>query len=94
VTSRFEENLINAVNHFKCCGCNFVRSESMRLRYLVGLLLFPRAEEWLGGQSKTFGHGADRVQAWTLLPTFHIPQEVSSEYASSAALSRLVSPPS
>ncbi|MGD1078944.1 MAG: hypothetical protein ABR881_11550 [Candidatus Sulfotelmatobacter sp.] len=34
------------------------------------------------GQSKTFGHGDDRVQAWHFVATFDIPPEVSSDIAS------------
>jgi hypothetical protein len=82
VASRFEENLDNAVNHFKLLGVAPCEKRINALADISWVFFSFQEQKSAWGQSKTFGHGDDRVQAWHFVATFHIPPEVSSDIAS------------
>jgi len=80
--SGFEENLNNAVNHFKLL---WVALCEQRINALADIswVFFPfQEQESARRQGKAFGHCDYRVQAWHFVATFHIPPEVSSDIAS------------
>ena len=80
--SGFEENLNNAVNHFKLLWIALCEKRINALADISWLFFSFQEQKSAWGQSKTFGHGDDRVQAWHFVATFHIPPEVSSDIAS------------
>jgi hypothetical protein len=80
--SGFEENLNNAVNHFKLLWVALCEKRINALADISRVFFSLQEQKSAWGQSKTFGHGDDRVQAWHFVPTFHIPPEVSSDIAS------------
>jgi hypothetical protein len=80
--SGFEENLDNAVNHFELLRVA-LREKRINAFPDISWIFFSFQEQksaW--GQSKTFGHRDDRVQARHFVPTFHVSPEVSSDIAS------------
>jgi hypothetical protein len=75
--SGFEENLDNAVNHFKLLR---IALGEKRINSLpdVSWVFFPfQKQENAGRQRKTSGHRDYRVQAWHLIAAFYISPEVS-----------------
>ena len=80
--SGFEENLNNAVNHFKLLWVALCEKRINALADISWLFFSFQEQKSAWGQSKTFGHGDDRVQAWHFVATFHIPPEVSGDIAS------------
>jgi hypothetical protein len=80
--SGFEENLNNAVNHFKLLWVALCEKRINALADISWVFFSFQEQKSAWGQSKTFGHGDDRVQAWHFVATFHIPPEVSSDIAS------------
>ena len=80
--SGFEENLDNAVNHFKLLRVALCEKRINALADISWIFFSFQEQKSAWGQSKTFGHGDDRVQAGHFVPTFHIPPEVSGDIAS------------
>jgi len=80
--SGFEENLNNAVNHFKLLWVALCEKRINALANIPWVFFSFQEEKGAWGQSKTFGHGDDRVQAWHFVATFHIPPEISGDIAS------------
>ena len=80
--SGFEENLNNAVNHFELLWVGLCENRINALADISWLFFSFQEQKSAWGQSKTFGHGDDRVQAWHFVATFHIPPEVSCDIAS------------
>jgi len=81
VVSGFEENLDNAVNHFKLLR---VALGKKRINAFADIswLFFPfQEQESARRQGKAFGHRDYRVQAWHFVATFYIPPEVSGNIA-------------
>ena len=80
--SGFEENLDNAVNHFELLRVALCEKRINPLADISRVFFSFQEQKSAWGQSKTFGHGDDRVQAWHFVATFHIPPEVSGDIAS------------
>jgi len=79
--SGFEENLDNAVNHFKLLR---VALGEKRINALADIswVFFPfQEQEKARRQGKTSGHCDYRVQARHFVATFYIPPEVSGNIA-------------
>jgi NAD(P)-dependent dehydrogenase (short-subunit alcohol dehydrogenase family) len=80
--SGFEENLDNPVSHFKLLRGALGEQRINALANVSGIFFPFQEQKTAWGQSKTFRHGDDRVQAWHFVATFHVPPEVSSDIAS------------